>query len=98
MDSDEKIYGEVKGPYSQKSVKKRIEALFLDNLGKVLSREQILEAARDPLTGKEPENWHQRLSELRTDDGYTILLWRNRGDLRVQEYVMPTLEKREKPI
>lgn len=89
-----KLYGEVKGPYPQKSVKKRIEALFLDNIGKILSREQILEVAKDPDTGKEPENWHQRLSELRTDDGYTILSWRNRGELKVQEYLMPHAEKR----
>jgi hypothetical protein len=75
-------------------VKRRIEALFLDNIGKILTREQILQAARDPVTGKEPENWHQRLSELRTDDGYTIHSWRNRGDLRVQEYMMPHVEKR----
>ena len=61
-----------------------------------MSREQILEVARDPETGKEPENWHQRLSELRTDDGYTILSWRNRGDLKVQEYLMPHSEKRDK--
>ncbi len=35
--------------------KKRIEALFLDNVGKVLTRDQILEAARDPETGQEPD-------------------------------------------
>lgn len=68
-----KEYGTVKGPYKQKSVRKRIEALFLDNVGKVLSRDQIIEVATDPKTGKQPENWHQRLSELRTDYGYTIL-------------------------
>lgn len=90
-----KIYGEVKGQYRQKSVKKRIEALFLENVGKILSREQIIEAATDPLTKREPENWHQRLSELRTDDGYTILSWRNRGDLKVQEYLMPHIQKRK---
>ncbi len=92
----EKIYGKVKGLYHQTSIKKRIEALFLDNLGKVLSREQIIEVARDPITQKDPENWHQRLSELRTDDGYTILSWRNRGDLKIQEYLMPTSKKRPK--
>jgi hypothetical protein len=97
------VYGEFKGPYRQKSVKKRIEALFLGNIGKVLDREMILQAARDPKTKREPENWHQRLSELRTDDGYTILSWRNRGDLKVQEYLMPnatrrkTAKKRVKP-
>lgn len=92
--SSEKVYGEFNGPYPQQSVKKRIEALFLDNLGKILDREQIQEAARDPKTGKVPENWHQRLSELRTDDGYTILSRRNRGYLNIQEYVMPFPDKR----
>jgi len=89
-----KLYGKLKGPYEQSSVKKRIEALFLDNLGKVLMREQIIEAATDPNTGRQPENWHQRLSELRTDNKYTILSWRNRGDLKVQEYLMPHKRKR----
>ena len=92
--TDSKVYGKFKGPYRQKSVKKRIEALFLDNLGKVLGHEIILRAARDPKTKADPENWHQRLSELRTDDRYTILSWRNRGDLKVQEYLMPDATKR----
>lgn len=87
--SDKKIYGKIKKAYTQKSVKERIKALFLDNIGKVLDREQIIKVATDPKTKKQPENWHQRLSELRTDDGYTILSWRNRGDLKVQEYLMP---------
>jgi hypothetical protein len=91
---EEKIYGEIRRKYDQKSIKKRIEALFLDNIGKVITREQILEVATDPISGKQPENWHQRLSELRTDNGYTILSWRNRGWLRVEEYLMPTKEIR----
>ena len=90
----DKIYGELKGKYGQKSVQKRIESLFLDNIGKVITSEQIIEVATDPKTGKQPENWHQRLSELRTDLGYTILSWRNRGWLRVQEYLMPTSNRR----
>lgn len=89
-----KIYGKLKGKYVQRSVKKRIEALFLDNIGKILTREDIIKVAIDPKTGRQPENWHQRLSELRTDDGYTILSWRNRGDLKVQEYLMPHRRKR----
>jgi hypothetical protein len=92
----DKIYGKVKkGKYKQKSIKHRIEALFLDNIGKVLTREQIVDVAIDPVTGNEPENWHQRLSELRTDDGYTILSWRNRGWLQVQEYLMTSADKRQ---
>ena len=84
----------VKGPYEQRSIRARIEAFFLDNLGKVATREQLIEIATDPITGKVPENWHQRLSELRTDKGYTILSWRNRGDLKVSEYMMPNDERR----
>ena len=79
----------------QNSVRARIEAFFLDNIGKVATREQIIEVATNPRTGVQPENWHQRLSELRIDYGYTILSWRNRGDLKVSEYVMPTDEKRD---
>lgn len=84
----------IRGPYRQKSIRARIEAFFLDNLGKIVTREQLLEVATDPKTGKTPENWHQRLSELRTDKGYTILSWRNRGDLKVSEYLMPNAERR----
>ena len=84
----------IKGPYTQRSVRARIEAFFLDNLGKVVTREQLIEVATDPRTGRVPENWHQRLSELRTDKGYTILSWRNRGKLKVSEYMMPNAERR----
>ncbi|MEX2179335.1 MAG: hypothetical protein WD801_11525 [Gemmatimonadaceae bacterium] len=83
-----------KGIYNQSSIKERILAFFLDNLGKVASRDQIEEVARDPSTGKAPENWHQRLSELRTDDGYTILSNRDMKALRVSEYLMLTAQKR----
>ena len=84
----------IKGPYLQASIRARIEAFFLDNLGKVVTREQLIQVATDPETGRVPENWHQRLSELRTDYGYTILSWRNRGNLRVSEYIMPNAERR----
>ena len=94
-DESKKKYGEIKRKYIQKSIKDRIEALFLDNIGKIITREQIIEVAADPKTKKQPENWHQRLSELRTDNGYTILSWRNKGWLRVEEYLMPSSEKRQ---
>ena len=84
----------IRGPYRQRSIRARIEAFFLDNLGRVATREQLIEVATNPITGRVPENWHQRLSELRTDRGYTILSWRNRGDLRVSEYIMPNAERR----
>jgi len=95
-ETPDKVYGKIKRKYRQNTVKQRIEALFLDNIGKVITREQIVKVATDPITGKQPENWHQRLSELRTDDGYTILSWRNKGWLQVEEYLMPSAEKRPK--
>jgi hypothetical protein len=90
----EKIYSADKSAYTQKTVRQRLEAFFLANVGLVVTRDQILAAARDPMTGKEPENWHQRLSELRTDAGYTILSWRDWNALKPQEYVLASIEKR----
>jgi len=86
---------EIKGQYAQRSIRDRLESFFLDNIGKVATREQILEVARDPKTGEEPENWHQRLSELRTDKGYTIQSWRDRKDLKVGEYLLASAERRK---
>ncbi len=81
------------GSYAQTSIKGRIEAFFLENLGKVATRDQIIEVARQGGT-EDPENWHQRLSELRTDDGYTILSNRDDRRLRVGEYVMISADRR----
>jgi hypothetical protein len=80
--------------FAQRSVKERIEAFFLDNVGRVVTREEIIEVSRNPTTNKEPENWHQRLSELRTDAGYTILSWRDVKTLKPGQYLMPTKERR----
>lgn len=82
------------GGYAQRSIRERLRAFFLDNLGHVATNEQLQAVARDPTTGRDPENWHQRLSELRTDLGYTILTARDRGDLRVGEYLMPDATQR----
>jgi len=93
-DASSKVYGEVRGNYTQKTIRERIEALFLNNLGKIIRRDQILQVAKDPKTGKVPENWHQRLSELRTDSGYTILTKRDLNYLTVSEYLMLDDKKR----
>ena len=90
----EKIYSQDTSSYQQGSVSQRIEALFLNNLGKIVTRDQIIRAATNPVTGVQPENWHQRLSELRTDKGYTILSWRDLKMLAPQEYLMPHDERR----
>jgi hypothetical protein len=76
-------------------VRDRIRNLFLRNVGKVITRQQIIAASADPETGDEPENWHQRLSELRTDEGYTILAARDSDGLRPGEYLMPHAKRRE---
>lgn len=95
MIPDNKKYSVDESEYKQKSVSKRIEALFLNNIGLVVTRQQILKVARDPVTGIVRENWHQRLSELRTDKGYTILAKRDRQDLLPEEYLMPHTNRRE---
>jgi len=84
-----------KKQYPQKSVRARIEAFLLDNVGEVVTREQIQEVARNPETGKVPENWHQRLSELRTDYGYTIQSWRDSKELKISEYRLLSTERRK---
>lgn len=91
----QKVYSKGKGTYDQRSVRARLEALFLENVGLVVTREQIIAAAKDPRTGREPENWHQRLSELRTDHGYTILSSRDWKELRPEEYVLASVDRRE---
>lgn len=70
------------------NVRGRILAFLVENVGAVVTREQIQHAARDPETGKAPENWHQRLSELRVDDGYNILSWRDREWLKPGQYLL----------
>lgn len=94
MIPEAKTYSKDTRKYTEKTVSKRIEAVFLNNIGLVLTRAQIVKAATDPTTGEEPENWHQRLSELRTDRGYTILTNRDWAALKPGEYVMPHVDRR----
>jgi hypothetical protein len=84
----------VVGKYEQGSILQRIEAFFLDNVGRTATNSQIQQVAKDPKTGREPENWHQRISELRTDYGYTILSYRDDPSLKVGEYVLQSSRKR----
>ncbi len=63
-------------------------------MGRIVTREQIQAVAADPNTGKVPENWHQRLSELRTDVGYTIQSWRDSSELKMSQYRLVSTEKR----
>lgn len=72
-----------------RTVREKIKNLFLNNLGCVVTRDQIVS-----VVGSEVENWHQRLSELRTDVGYTILSNRDRAYLRPGEYLMENADRR----
>lgn len=84
---------EIKGPYHQSAIRGRLRAFFLDDVGRVATRAQLLRVASDPVTGQEPENWHQRLSELRTDEGYDILTYRDLAELKPGEYVLASAER-----
>lgn len=95
MDGEERPPYAVVGKCTQRTMRDRIEAFFLDNVGRIASREQIIKVATDPRTGKVPENWHQCVSELRTNKGCTILTQRKRGYLKVSEYLMPDSTKRK---
>jgi hypothetical protein len=85
--------GAVSKKYTQSTVRGRIEAFLLDNVGRVVTRAMIRDVARDPSTGEAPENWHQRVSELRTDSGYRILTSRDDTRLKVSEYLLATASK-----
>lgn len=80
--------------YTQPSILQRLDSLFLDNVGKIITREQILEVAADPVTRRIPENWHQRFSDLRVDYGYTIQSSRDTKELKRSEYRLVSAERR----
>jgi len=73
---------------------RELKLFFSTILAKLLPRAQIIEVASQG--GEEPENWHQRLSELRTDQGYTILSNRDGHGLKLGEYLMVNADKRAK--
>lgn len=79
---------------NQSSGRAIVRELFLQNLGKIVTKEKIIEAICKGLKVSDYENWHQRLSELRTDEGYTILSYRDRKGLRPGQYIMETAEQR----
>ena len=88
----------IKTPKKKRSsVKSRIRHFFLDNVGIVVSRKQIQETARNPETNVIPENWHQRLSELRIDEGYDILSWRDREYLNLGQYLLENAKPTRRP-
>jgi len=81
--------------YPQTTIRQRLEAFLLDNIGVVVTTDQLRQIARDPKEGILRENWHQRLSELRTDYGYTILSNRDDRSLKPGEYCLESNVRRE---
>lgn len=79
------------------NVRGRIRNFLIKKVGKVVTREQVQQAAKDPKTGKVPENWHQRLSELRVDEGYDILSWRDRKFLKPGQYLLESATPKRVP-
>lgn len=73
---------------AKSSVKDRIRKFLIKNAGKIVTSEQIRDIAKDPESGIVKENWHQRLSELRVDEGYDIYSWRDRATLKPGQYLM----------
>lgn len=68
--------------------KYRILQYFLRNIGRVLTSDEIREAS-----GHVSE-WARRVRELRDEEGYQILTQRDRADLKPDEYLMLTDERR----
>ena len=66
----------------------------MDNVAKTVDREQILRVAADPKTGRVPKIGMDRLSELRTDFGYTIESSRDTKELKRSEYRLVSTKRR----
>lgn len=79
------------------NVRGRIRDFLIKKVGKVVTRQEIQLAAKDRKTGKVPENWHQRLSELRVDEGYDILSWRDREFLKPGQYLLESATPKRIP-
>ncbi|MGH9468957.1 MAG: HNH endonuclease [Terriglobia bacterium] len=61
----------------------RVLGFLLDNLGRVVTSNQIRRAA-------EASEWARRLRELRDEFGYQILSFRDRRDIRPNQYLLET--------
>lgn len=64
--------------------KAKLRSFFLDNLGVVLSSEQLREVADGS------SEWARRVRELRNEEGYQILTHNDRSHLKPGEYLLET--------
>src|SRR5437763_12084847 len=67
--------------------KQLILEYFLRNIGKVLESRDIQKASGGAV------EWARRVRELRNEDGYQILSYKDRADLKPNQYLMETIER-----
>lgn len=65
------------------SAKKRIKEFLLLNIGKIVDKEEIRNAAGQAVT-----EWARRLRELREDEKWPILTHNDRSDLKPGQYIL----------
>jgi hypothetical protein len=67
--------------------KQLILEFFLSNIGKVLESKDIQKASGGAV------EWARRVRELRNQDGYQILSYRDRANLKKNQYLLETIER-----
>jgi hypothetical protein len=67
--------------------KQLILEFFLSNVGKVLESKEIQKASGGAV------EWARRVRELRNEDGYQILSYKDRADLKPNQYLLETIER-----
>lgn len=67
------------------SSKQRVLNFLVENVGKVVTSEQIRSAAN-------ASEWARRLRELRDQHGYSILSHKDRGDLKPGQYILESIK------
>jgi len=72
----------------KKGSKQLILEYFFANLGSVLESRGIQEASGGAV------EWARRVRELRNEDGYQILTHKDRRDLKPNQYLMESIERR----
>lgn len=64
----------------------RIRAFFEEHIGKIVTTEQISKIAKI-------HDYQRRIRELRNDEGLQILSYRDRHDLKPNEYILVSLDR-----
>lgn len=72
----------------KKSSKQLLRDFFLENIGNVLESDELLRASGNAV------EWARRVRELRNEEGYQILTYRDRADLKPNQYLLETAEQR----